>query len=481
MHPSSTTKKLRKTGMLVILFLLVVQSLVPVVAAGNGVSTSSSSGVGTTDTITNGFSSVSNIGNGYDPSTSSHSKLIADGDFSGNFGSFCSSQTTTAFAQVLYTLDLQSSSNQSITVSLYSETEFSFGPGWSTVSGLEMSAQITDNGGTWTAWTSTTTNNSAGPTSGDIILGDVTPRSNGTIDVLMRIQHDGVTTSSCHAELWVYDFFSDAQLAPSISYAGTPFTFTKNVDIGTNSPSNTGGASSSWAITSGSLPSGLSFSSTTGAITGTPNAVFSTASITIEATNSGGSDSTTISITVQEEVPSISYAGSPFTFTKNVGIGTNSPTNTGGASTSWSITSGSLPSGLSLSPTSGAITGTPNAVFSTASITIEATNSGGSDSTTISITVDDQAPAISYAGSPFSFTKNSAISGASPSNTGGASSSWAITSGSLPSGLSLSSTTGAITGTPNAVSAPLQSLLKQPILVAVIPPPFRLPFKMRHQ
>ena len=299
MHPSSMIEKFGKTGMFTILFLLVVQSLAPIVAAGNGVSTSSSSGVGTTDTITNGFSSVSSIGNGYDSSTSSHAKLIADGDFSGNFGSFCSSQTTTAFAQILYTLDLQSSSNQSITVSLYSQTEFSFSSGWSTVTDLEMSAKITDNAGTWTAWTSTSTNNSAGPSSSDIVLGDVTPRSNGTIDVLMRIQHDGVFTSSCHAELWVYDFFSDAQVAPSISYAGTPFTFTKNQNVGTNSPTNTGGASSSWSITSGSLPSGLSLSSTTGSITGTPNAVSSTASITIEATNSGGSDSTTISITVQ--------------------------------------------------------------------------------------------------------------------------------------------------------------------------------------
>ena len=285
MHPSSMNKKYGKTGMFAILFILVVQSLAPIVAAGNGVDSSTSSGVGSTDTITNGFSSVSNIGNGYDSSTSSHAKLIADGDFSGNFGSFCSSQSTTAFAQILYTLDLQSSTNQSITVSLYSQTEFTFGSGWSTVTDLEMSAKITDNAGTWTAWTSTSTNNSAGPSSSDIVLGDVTPRSNGTIDVLMRIQHDGVFTSSCHAELWVYDFFSDAQVAPSISYAGTPFTFTKNQNVGTNSPTNTGGASSSWSITSGSLPSGLSLSSTTGSITGTPNAVSSSASITIEATN----------------------------------------------------------------------------------------------------------------------------------------------------------------------------------------------------
>ena len=379
MHPSSMNKKYGKTGMFAILFILVVQSLAPIVAAGNGVDSSTSSGVGSTDTITNGFSSVSNIGNGYDSSTSSHAKLIADGDFSGNFGSFCSSQSTTAFAQILYTLDLQSSTNQSITVSLYSQTEFTFGSGWSTVTDLEMSAKITDNAGTWTAWTSTSTNNSAGPSSSDIVLGDVTPRSNGTIDVLMRIQHDGVFTSSCHAELWVYDFFSDAQVAPSISYAGTPFTFTKNQNVGTNSPTNTGGASSSWSITSGSLPSGLSLSSTTGSITGTPNAVFSNASITIEATNSGGSDSTIISITVNDQAPSISYAGSPFTFINNSRIFEIIPQNSGGESDNWSQIDGTLPLGLTLNTTTGVISGTPLLAPTYANITIVASNAGGSD------------------------------------------------------------------------------------------------------
>jgi len=366
-------------GLFPILFLLVLQSLAPIVTAGNGISTSASSGIGSTDTISNGFSSVSNIGNGYDSSSSSHARLIADGDFSGNFGSFCASQSTTAFAQILYTLDLQSSTNQSITVSLYSETEFSFGPGWSTVTDLEMSAQITDNGGTWTAWTSNTTNNSLSPSSSDITLGDITPRANGTIDVLMRIQHDGEFTSSCHAELLVYDFSSDATLAPSVSYAGSPFTFTKNTGIGTVSPTNTGGASTSWAITSGSLPSGLSLSPTTGAITGNPSAVSSTASITIEATNSGGSDSTTISITVEDAAPVISYAGSPFTFVNNSVFVEIIPENSGGESNNWRQIEGILPLGFILNGTTGIISGTPILAPTYVNLTIVASNAAGSD------------------------------------------------------------------------------------------------------
>ena len=314
-----------------------------------------------------------------------------------------------------------------------------------------MTANVTDNGGTWNAWTSTSTNNSASPSSGDIDLGSVSPRSNNTIDVLVRLEHQGVWTSSCRAELRVYDFFSDAVAAPNIAYSGSPFTFTKDNTITTITPSNTGGAATSWSITSGSLPSGLSMSSSTGALTGTPTSITSAASITIQASNSGGSDSTTISITVEEEAPNIAYSGSPFTFTKDNTISTITPSNTGGASTSWSITSGSLPSGLSMSSSTGALTGTPTVVSSATSITIQASNSGGSDSTTISITVQDDAPNIAYSGSPFTFTKDNTISTITPSNTGGASTSWSITSGSLPAGLSLSSTTGAISGTPTAV------------------------------
>ena len=444
--------ELEKTSkVLSVLLLAIFLSGLPSSLAGNGVSTTSSSGVGSTDSISNGYSSVSNINNAYDSSSSSYTRLLADGDFSGNFGSFCGSQSTTAYAEVAYTLSLQSNANQSMTMSVYSQTEYDFSSGWSTVPSLKMTANVTDNGGTWNAWTSTSTNNSASPSSGDIDLGPVTPRSNTTIDVVVRLEHQGVWTSSCRAELRVYDFFSDAVVAPNIAYSGSPFTFTKDNTINTITPTNTGGSATSWSITSGSLPSGLSMSSSTGALTGTPTSITNAASITIQASNSGGSDSTTISITVEEEAPNIAYSGSPYTFTKDSTISTITPSNTGGAASSWSITSGSLPSGLSMSSSTGALTGTPTVVSSAASITIQASNSGGSDSTTISITVNDEAPNIAYSGSPFTFTKDNTINTITPSNTGGASSSWSITSGSLPSGLSLSSTTGTISGTPTAV------------------------------
>ena len=166
------------------------------------------------------------------------------------------------------------------------------------------------------------------------------------------------------------------------------------------------------------------FLQSTSSISGTPTTVYSTVNHN-EASNGAGSDSASITLTVQEQAPNIAYGG-PYTFTKNTAISTITPTNTGGASTSWIITSGSLPSGLSLSSSTGTISGTPAAVYSTASVTIEASNGAGSDSATISITVEDEAPNIAYGG-PYTFTKNTAI--ITPTNTGGAATSWSITSG----------------------------------------------------
>jgi hypothetical protein len=152
----------------------------------------------------------------------------------------------------------------------------------------------------------------------------------------------------------------------------------------------------------------LSFSTSTGVISGTPTAVASATSITVQATNAGGSDTATISITVVDEAPSIAYSGSPFTFTKNSAISSLTPTNTGGAATSWSITSGTLPSGLSFSTSTGVISGTPTAVASATSITVQATNAGGSDTATISITVGFRIDLFVLTGwSNLSFSENS--------------------------------------------------------------------------
>jgi hypothetical protein len=82
---------------------------------------------------------------------------------------------------------------------------------------------------------------------------------------------------------------------------------------------------------------------------------------------------------------SLSYFINPATYTLGVAI-TNTATSGGGAVVSYSVLP-ALPTGLTLNPTTGTISGTPTAVSSIASYTVTATNSGGSTTASLSIAV----------------------------------------------------------------------------------------------
>ena len=239
---------------------------------------------------------------------------------------------------------------------------------------------------------------------------------------------------------------------PVISYTPSSNTYITGTAITTWSPVNTGGAASSWTISPG-LPAGLSFDATTGNITGTPTAISATASYTVTATNTAGSGTTSISITVNPTAPAISYSPASNTYSVGATITTWSPTNTGGPVTTWSISPG-LPSGLSFDPATGNITGTPTATQASTSYTVTATNATGSSTASITISINSNGPVISYSPNTLSYSVGTTITPATPTNTGGASSSWSITAGgSFPAGLSLNASTGVISGTPTAVFA----------------------------
>ncbi|WP_248764995.1 putative Ig domain-containing protein [Pseudomonas protegens] len=200
-----------------------------------------------------------------------------------------------------------------------------------------------------------------------------------------------------------------------------------------------------YSITSGSLPTGLSLNTGTGAISGTPSAS-GTFNLTITATDANsatGSQAYSITINIQ---PPIAGAVSAT-------VAANSSANpiplslSGGAATSVAVASAASHGTATASGTS--ISYTPTAGFSgTDSFTYTATNASGTSSpATVTITVS--APSLvltpaslgaGTAGSPY---------GATLSATGGtAPYSYSITSGSLPTGLSLNTASGLISGTP---------------------------------
>lgn len=116
---------------------------------------------------------------------------------------------------------------------------------------------------------------------------------------------------------------------------------------------------------------------------------------------------------------------------------------------SWSLASGSLPGGLSLSSASGAISGMPSA-SGTSSFTVQVTDSGSKTAQQpLSIAISGSNAPLSVAtvslaggqtGQPYLVTLQA--TGGTPSY------SWSITSGQLPAGLALGPASGQISGTP---------------------------------
>ena len=123
----------------------------------------------------------------------------------------------------------------------------------------------------------------------------------------------------------------------------------------------------------------------------------------------------------------------------------------GGPTYAWTLASGSLPPGLSLNAASGAITGTPTSAGSS-TFTVEV-GSGTLSSlpSTFTITINSLEPLTITSALQLPQAEISVGYSQSLSAIGGTGAySWAVTGGSLPSGLTLAAG-GAISGTPSAI------------------------------
>ncbi len=198
--------------------------------------------------------------------------------------------------------------------------------------------------------------------------------------------------------------------------------------------------SPTYTISSGTLPTGLSLNSSTGAVTGTPT-YYGAYSFTIQAANETGS--------VTQSFSGAIYAAPFWTdstlATPTYDVAYSDSVIAGGYPTpTYSVTTGTLPTGLSLNSSSGAVTGTTTATGSH-SFTITASNTEGSVSQAFSFDIN-LAPTWNdeTLGTP---TYNTAYSDGVSSNTAYPTVTYSISAGSLPSGFSINSSTGAITGT----------------------------------
>jgi formylglycine-generating enzyme required for sulfatase activity len=150
----------------------------------------------------------------------------------------------------------------------------------------------------------------------------------------------------------------------------------------------TGDEPVTWSVSIGALPAGLTLQSDT--ISGTPTAA-RTSTFTVKATNSTGSDTKSLSITIAPAggggggtAPKITTASLPG---GTVGTAYNEMlAATGDGPITWSVSVGTLPAGLNLA--TGTITGTPT-TEGMSTFTVKATNAAGSDTKQLSITIDN--------------------------------------------------------------------------------------------
>ena len=221
-----------------------------------------------------------------------------------------------------------------------------------------------------------------------------------------------------------------------------------------------------------SLPNGLQIDQQTGVISGTATVVSPATNYTITAYNSVGSRSTNLNLTVGAALDfSYQYEGQPFGGRNNTNLIT-SPYNSANATFSdlsvnntnvlWELTNGtyiyntisipqnstsftispSLPSGMVLNSASGVITGIPTASKNSTTYTITATNAFASSSTQVTFAVTGPSN-LSY---PNQSYINGITGSASPS-IGGVTGTitYSVTSGALPAGVTLNSSTGVLT------------------------------------
>jgi large repetitive protein len=211
----------------------------------------------------------------------------------------------------------------------------------------------------------------------------------------------------------------------------------------------TGTAPLSFSLSGGTLPAGLSLAST-GVISGTPTGPTGPSNFTIKVTDGNNpalSSTQPLSIAV-DAAPTLTITTTSLTNGyMNMAYSATLQTTGGVAPITWTLMGGAFPTGMGLNA-NGTISGTPT-VSGVFSVTLRAADSSlpqQTDTKTLGLTVNPTLLITTtrllnpMAGEAYNQTVH--FTGGTGTVT------WSLASGTLPAGLTLDPSTGAITGTP---------------------------------
>ena len=238
---------------------------------------------------------------------------------------------------------------------------------------------------------------------------------------------------------------------PSITTTTLP-SATPNASYSATLQATGGVGTLTWGLASGTLPAGLSLSAS-GAITGTPT-VSGSSTFTVQVTDS--SSAATGGPAAAQAALSLTVVTAVSIVTTTLPVGSQGAAYvdglvaTGGtAPYTWSVTTGSLPTGLSLVPGSGVISGTPTAQ-GTFTFTVSVRDSCPTPQTqtrSLSIAIGAAGPLTITTTALTNATPNATYSSTLAASGGVSPLTWSMAAGSLPPGLSLSNS-GVISGDP---------------------------------
>ena len=201
-----------------------------------------------------------------------------------------------------------------------------------------------------------------------------------------------------------------------------------------------------------SLPAGLSISSSTGLITGTPTTA-GTSSVVVTVTDgTGASGTASFSWTISATTGNTVTVTNPGAQTGKVGTAVSlqiqATDSASGQTLTYSATG--LPAGLSISSTTGLITGTPTTAGTSSVVVTVKDGTGASGTASFSWTISTATTNTVTVTNPGSQTGTVGTAASLQIQATDSASGQTLTysATSLPAGLSISSTTGLITGTP---------------------------------